>query len=128
MGYFSELDLENKEKIGDNSYHDYQEQLLWRYEDLRERYSQLSGAGAPMYGDDCFDKNGYRYSPAECFGTLSDVCRAMEIAREELEEKCGVVIDDEGSVIDRAKKEHNGQISIFEIVLFPSGLLASVAA
>ena len=39
MGYFSELDLINRENYTDRSYHGFEEQLLWRYEDLKERYS-----------------------------------------------------------------------------------------
>ena len=59
MGYFSELDLTNRENYIDRSYHSFEEQLLWRYEDLKERYSLLSSNGAPMHGDDYFSKNDY---------------------------------------------------------------------
>ena len=31
MGYFSDLDLRNKETYIDRSYHGFEEQLLWRY-------------------------------------------------------------------------------------------------
>ena len=71
MGYFSELDLINRENYTDRSYHGFEEQLLWRYEDLKERYSLLSREGAPMHGDDYFSKNDYRYAPIECFNSRS---------------------------------------------------------
>ena len=65
MGYFSELDLTNRENYIDRSYHGFEEQLLWRYEDLKERYSSLSREGAPINGDDQYrhtstKKEGYR--------------------------------------------------------------------
>ena len=129
MGYFSELDLINRENYTDRSYHGFEEQLLWRYEDLKERYSLLSREGAPMHGDDYFSKNNYRYAPIECFNTLSDVYRAMEIAKEDLEEKCDMIIDDEGNVVECTEEEDDpNQLSLFEVVLLPTWFQTAVAA
>ena len=129
MGYFSELDLINRENYTDRSYHGFEEQLLWRYEDLKERYSLLSREGAPMHGDDYFSKNDYRYAPLECFNTLSDVYRAMEIAKEDLEEKCDMIIDDDGNVVECTEKEDDpNQLSLFEVVLLPTWFQTAVAA
>ena len=129
MGYFPEFDLINRENNIDRSYHGFKEQLLWRYEDLKERYSCLLRVNAPVHGDDYFSKNDYRYSPIDCFNTLSDVYRAMEIVKDDLEEKCGIVIDDEANLkeaIDEEKDEN--KISLFEVVLLPSWLQTAVAA
>ena len=121
MGYFSELDLINRENYTDRSYHGFEEQLLWRYEDLKERYSLLSREGAPMHGDDYFSKNDYRYAPIECFNTLSDVYRAMEIAKEDLKEKCDMIIDDDGNIVECTEEEDDpNQLSLFEVVLLPT--------
>ena len=129
MGYFSELDIINRENYIERSYHGFEEQLLWRYEDLKERYSLLSREGAPMHGDDYFTKNDYRYAPLECFNTLSDVYRAMEIAKEDLEEKCDMIIDDEGNVVECAEEEDDpNQLSLFEVVLLPTWFGTAVAA
>ena len=129
MGYFSELDLTNRENYIDHGYHGFEEQLLWRYEDLKERYSLLSREGAPINGDDYFSKNDYRYAPIECFNTLSDVCRAMEIAKEDLEEKCDMIIDDDGNVVECTEEEDDpNQISLFEVVLLPTWFQTAVAA
>ena len=129
MGYFSELDLINRENYTDRSYHGFEEQLLWRYEDLKERYSLLSRECAPMHGDDYFSKNDYRYAPIECFNTLSDVYRAMEIAKEDLEEKCDMIIDDEGNVVECAEEEDDpNQLSLFEVFLLPTWFQTAVAA
>ena len=129
MGYFSELDLTNRENYTDRSYHGFEEQLLWRYEDLKERYSLLSRECAPMHGDDYFSKNDYRYAPIECFNTLSDVYRAMEIAKEDLEERCDMIIDDESNVVECAEEEDDpNQLSLFEVVLLPTWFGTAVAA
>ena len=129
MGYFSELDLTNRENYIDRSYHGFEEQLLWRYEDLKERYSLLSREGAPINGDDYFSKNDYKYAPIECFNTLSDVYRAMEIARQELEERFDMIIDDDGNVINRSEEEEDpNQISLLEVVLLPTWFETAVAA
>ena len=103
--------------------------MLWRYEDLKERYSLLSREGAPINEDDYFSKNDYRYAPIECFNTLSDVYRAMEIAKEDLEEKCDMIIDDEGNVVECAEEEDDpNQLSLFEVVLLPTWFGTAVAA
>lgn len=129
MGYFSELDLTNRENYIDRSYHGFEEQLLWRYEDLKERYSLLSREGAPVHGDDYFSKNDYRYAPLECFNTLSDVYRAMEIAKKDLEAKCDMIIDDDGNVVECTEEEDDpNQISLFEVVLLPTWFQTAVAA
>ena len=54
MGYFSELDLTRKTEYVDRSYHGFEEQLLWRYEDLKNRYQALLNSDAPTSGDDYF--------------------------------------------------------------------------
>ena len=126
---FSELDLINRENYTDRSYHGFEEELLWRYEDLKERYSLLSRDGAPMHGDDYFTKNDYRYAPIECFNTLSDVYRAMEIAKEDLKEKCDMIIDDDGNVVECTEGEDDpNQISLLEVVLLPAWFRTVVAA
>ena len=71
----------------------------------------------------------YRYAPIECFNTLSDVYRAMEIAKEDLEEKCDMIIDDEGNVVECAEEENDpNQLSLFEVVLLPTWFQTAVAA
>ena len=80
MGYFSELDLINRENYTDRSYHGFEEQVLWRYEDLKERYSLLSRDGAPMHGDDYFSKNDYndnRKSKFLNFDRKSEICKQI---------------------------------------------------
>jgi hypothetical protein len=121
MGYFSELDLTKKEEYEDRSYHGFEEQLLWRYEDLRDRYLELLEADAPCVGDDYYSKDDYRYAPVEYFATISDVGRALEVAKEDLENKCGIVVRDDGSIEEKEDEEQDpDQITVFEIVLLPT--------
>lgn len=129
MGYFSELDLTKKEEYIDRSYHGFEEQLLWRYEDLRDRYFTLLDYDAPCVGDDYFSADDYRYAPVEYFTTIADVYRAMEIAKEDLESKCGIIVRNDGSIEEKEDEEQDpDQITVFEIVLLPTWFQTAVAA
>ena len=129
MGYFSELDLTRKTEYVDRSYHGFEEQLLWRYEDLKDRYQALLNIDAPACGDDYFSKDDYRYAPIEYFTTLADVYHAMEIAKEDLEEKCDIIVREDGSIAKKDDDEEDpNQITMFEIVLLPTWFQTAVAA
>jgi hypothetical protein len=129
MGYFSENQMELQDKYSDQSYHGFEEQLRWRYEDLKDRYRELLDVDAPVCGDDYFTTDDYRYAPIQCFKTIRDVWRAMEIAKEDLAEKCDIIVREDGSI---AKKDDNEedpyQITMFEIVLLPTWFKTAVAA
>ena len=128
MGYFSALGLIAKEEYADRSYHGFEEQLLWRYEDLKDRYQALLNIDAPTCGDDYFSKDDYRYAPIEYFTTLADVYHAMEIAKEDLEEKCNIIVREDGSIENKDDEENPNQITMFEIVLLPTWFQTAVAA
>ena len=129
MGYFSELDLVRKKEYAGQSYHGCEEQLLWRYEDLRDRYFTLPDSDAPCIGDDYFSADDYRYAPVEYFTTLRDVWRALEIAKEDLESKCGIVVRDDGSIENGDEEEPDpNQLTVFEFVLLPTWFQTAVAA
>jgi hypothetical protein len=129
MGYFSELDLTRKTEYGDRSYHGFEDQLLWRYEDLKDRYLELLDIDAPASGDDYFTTDDYRYAPIHCFETIRDVWRAMEIAKEDLAKKCNIIVHEDGSIENKNDDvEDPNQITIFEIVLLPTWFQTAVAA
>ena len=125
MGYFSELDLEKRGESAYDGYNSAMEQLMWRYDDLKQRYEELSSGNAPLFCDDYFSKDDYRYAPVECFTTLSDVERAMEIAKDDLLRLYDVRLDEE---CDEEEEPDENQISIFEIVYLPSWFNTVVAA
>lgn len=129
MGYFSELDITRKEEYADQSYHGFEDQLLWRYEDLRDRYFTLLDSDAPCIGDDYFSADDYRYAPIEYFETINDVYCAMEIAKEDLETKCNIIVRDDGSIENAEDDDEDpDQMTVFEIVLLPTWFQTAVVA
>ena len=129
MGYFSELDLTRKTEYGDRSYHGFEDQLLWRYEDLKDRYLELLDIDAPISGDDYFTTDDYRYAPTHCFKTIRDVWRAMEITKEDLAEKCNIIVHEDGSNENKDNNDEDpDQITMIEIVLLPTWFQTDVAA
>jgi hypothetical protein len=129
MGYLSKLNATMNEEYADQSYHGFEEQLLWRYEDLKDRYQALLNIDAPACGDDYFSKDDYRYAPIEYFTTLADVYHAMEIAKEDLAEKCDIIVREDGSMAKKDDDEEDpNQITMFEIVLLPTWFQTAVAA
>ena len=129
MGYFSKKQIELQDKYSDQSYHGFEEQLRWRDEDLKDRYRELLDSGAPTSGDDDFCKDDYRYAPIEYFSTLADVYRAIEIAKEDLEEKCNIIVREDGSITKKADDEEDpNQITMLEIVLLPTWFQTAAAA
>ena len=129
MGCFSELDLTRKTEYGDRSYHGFEDQLLWRYEDLNDRYLELLDIDALSSGDDYFTTDDYRYAPVQCFKTIRDVWRAMEIAKEDLATKCNIIVHEDGSIENKDNDDEDpDQISMIEIVLLPTWFQTAVAA
>ena len=100
MGYFSEQSILEEYELEDHRYPSFDSQLLWRLDDLNDRYSELIEQNAPCYGEDHYTNDDYRYAPVECFETLADVARAIEIAKANLECECLVAIDDKDDVCD----------------------------
>ena len=128
MGYFSEKQIESQDIYLDRSYHGFEDQLLWRYEDLKDRYLELLDMDAPISGDDYFTTDDYRYAPIHCFKTIRDVWRAMEIAKEDLAAKCDIIVREDGSIENKDDEEDPNQITMFEIVLLPTWFQTAVAA
>ena len=129
MGYFSENQIAIQDKYSDQSYHGFEEQLRWRYEDLKDRYRELLDVDAPVCGDDYFTTDDYRYAPIQCFKTIRDVWRAMEIAKEDLAEKCDIIVREDESIAKKDDdEEYSNQITMFEIVLLPTWFQTAVAA
>ena len=129
MGYFSENQIELQDKYSDQSYHGFEEQLLWRYEDLKDRYQALLNIDAPICGEDYFVRDDYQYYPIKYFETLADVYCALEIAEEDLAEKCDIIVREDGSIAKKDDDEEDpNQITMFEIVLLSTRFQTAVAA
>ena len=128
MGYFSENQIELQDNDSDQSYHGFEDQLLWRYEDLKDRYLELLDIDAPASGDDYFTTDDYRYAPIHCFKTIRDVWRAMEIAKEDLAAKCDIIVCEDVAIENKDNEEDPNQITMFEIVLLPTWFQTAVTA
>ena len=115
MGYFSELDFLNKENYEDKSYPSFDAQLMWRYEDLMDRYHELLELDAPATNDDYFSADDYRYAPAGCFHTLTHVWQALEIAKEDLETKCDITANENGSFERKSEEAEPNQMTIYAL-------------
>ena len=59
---------------------------------------------------------------------MADVYHAMEIAKEDLEIKCDIIVREDGSIEIKDEEEDPNQITVFEIVLLPTWLQIAVAA
>ena len=129
MGYFSEKQIDIQEKYTDQSYHGFEGQLLWRDEDLKDRYLELLDIDAPASGDDYFTTDDYRYAPIHYFKTICDVWRAMEIVKEDLATKCDIIVCEDGTIENKDNEEEDpNQITVYEIVLLPTWFQTAVAA
>lgn len=127
MGYFSEIDVGERARLADSHYHGFEEQLLWRYESLKDRYRELAEGGAPYTGDDLFTAKEYRYDPIEYFKTLKDVFNAMTVAKEDLKRKCGIVLPEELEDEEEDGDGEDGDL-LMAIVLLPSWFQTAAAA
>ena len=103
MGYFSEQSIIEETHFEDYSYPSFDGQLLWRLDDLSDRYAELVELDAPCFGEDYYTNDDYRYAPVECFETLADVARAIEIAKADLECTCLIVIEDKDKADGRKR-------------------------
>ena len=128
MGYFSKKQIEAKEEYPDQSDDGFERQLLWRYEDLKDKYRALLDRDAPACGDECFTADDYRYAPVQHFKTIRDVWLAMEMVKEELVTKCDIIVrEEEGLEGERVVQQDPDQVTVFEIVVLPLCLQAVVA-
>ena len=129
MGYFSEKQIELQDNYSDQSYHGFEDQLLWRYEDLKDRYLELLDIDAPASGDDYFSTDDYRYAPIHCFKTIRDVWRATEIAKEDLAAKCNIIVHEDDSIENKDNDDEDlDQITMIEIVFLPTWFQTAAAA
>ena len=128
MGYFSDLDLNERGMREESRCPSQKDMLLCRYNDLCERYEELLSCDAPTFGDEYFGKSDYLYAPIECFNTLRDVRCAMDIAAEELEARFKFFVGKASAErIEDPEEEDPNQIT-FELVFLPILHDFSVAA
>ena len=102
MGYYTNLAAAFLNEDSDYSYPSPERELFWRMDDLESRLEELRG------------KNGYceshitvsddiRYELPEQLGTVSEVKRAIEFARNDLRDKYGINLE---AYIDKMDTEY----------------------
>ena len=102
MGYYTNLAAEFLDENIDYSYPSPERELFWRMDDLESRLEELRG------------KNGYcenhitvpddiRYALPKHLGTIPEVKRALEFARNDLKDKYGINLE---AYIDKMDTEY----------------------
>ena len=128
MGYFSDLNLKIKDDCTDLSYFGLSDQLLWRYNELNERYHELLDANTPYYTDEYFSTDDYRYASVKYFTSANDVYKAMKIAKQDLASKYGITVNDEETNDTYCDERDPNQIAIVEFILLAPWLHPLAAA
>ena len=93
MGYFTNYALDREDRYEDYSYPSPERQLMWRLEDLQCRWEELKGYGAPHPKYDAgvrLTDDDVRYATPECFMSVKDVERAIELAISDLRVHYGI--------------------------------------
>ena len=93
MGYFSNLAAQYVPDDHDHSYTPPEKQLLWRLEDLEERLHELTTQRTGKRDEGvCFSESNLRYVLPGQFLSVSDVQKAIELAVNDLAERCGIYV------------------------------------
>ena len=117
MGYFSNLAAQYVPDDHDHSYTPPEKQLLWRLEELEDRYHELLTQKTGNRDEGvCFSEDNLRYVLPEHFLSASDVRKAMD-----LKERYGIQVREETAQVDPVVDEITGmQISFLDILSAPA--------
>ena len=117
MGYFSNLAVQIPYDH-DHSYTPPEKQLLWRLEELEDRYHELTTQKTGRRDEGvCFSEDNLRYVLPEHFLAVSDVRKAMDLAISDLAERYGIYIGDAPEQEDSVVDEISGmQISFLDVL------------
>ena len=118
MGYFSNLAAEYVPYDHDHSYTPPEKQLLWRLEELENRYHELVSQKTGQRDEGvCFSEDNLRYVLAEHFLSASDVRKAIDLAISDLRERYGIFVGDTPEQDDPVMDEITGmQISFLDFL------------
>ena len=102
MGYYTNLAAAFLNEDSDYSYPSPDRELFWRMDDLESRLEELRGKNV------CCENHitvpdDIRYALPEHLGTISEVKRALEFARNDLREKYGINLE---AYIDQVDSEY----------------------
>ncbi len=91
MGYFSALNIDYE----DLSYPSPGRQLEMRFEDLKNRLSELKEKGAQFKMRGCYYDDDIRYIIPEHFFDIYHTQRAIELAKQDLFSKYGIAVTED---------------------------------
>ena len=130
MGYFSNLAAEYVPYDHDYSYTPPKKQLLWRLEELEDRYHELITQKTGNRDDGvCFSENNLRYVLPEHFLSASDVRKAIDLATSDLKERYGICVGDTPEQEEPVMDEITGmQISFLDMLALQSQCVPLSAA
>ena len=122
MGYFSNLAAQYVPNDHDHSYTPPEKQLLWRLEELEDRYHELINRKTGKRDEGaCFSKDNLRYVLPEHFLSASDVRKAIDLAVSDLKERYGIYIGDQPPQEQPEVDEITGmQVTFFDILALQS--------
>ena len=106
MGYYTNLAAAFLDGDSDDSYPSPERELFWRMDDLESRLEELRSKNA-CYESHITVPEDIRYASPEHLGTISEVKRPLEFARNDLREKYGINLE---AYIDQMDSEYE-QIS-----------------
>ena len=102
MGYYTNLAAAFLNEDNDYSYPSPERELFWRMDDLELRLEELRSKNA-CYESHITVPDDIRYDLPEHLGTISEVKRALEFARNDLREKYGINLE---AYIDQMDSEY----------------------
>ena len=102
MGYYTYLAAAFLDGDSDYSYPSPERELFWRMDDLELRLEELRIKNA-CYESHITVADDIRYDLPEHLGTISEVKRALEFARNDLREKYGINLE---AYIDQMDSEY----------------------
>lgn len=116
MGYFSNLAMGYTRDERDHSYTPAEQQLLWRLEELQDRYDELLTRKRGMVGEGAYiAESDLRYVLPEHIASPSDVQRAIELTVRDLQERYG--LSPEGVCVEEESADNTAwmQISFLDV-------------
>ncbi|MGN0734780.1 MAG: hypothetical protein ACI4LP_03080 [Anaerovoracaceae bacterium] len=102
MGYYTNLAAAFLDEDSDYSYTSPERELFWRMDDLESRLDELRSKNA-CYESHITVPDDIRYALPEHLGTISEVKRAIEYARNDLSDKYGINLE---AFIDQMDTEY----------------------
>ena len=88
MGYFSNIAIDMSDN--DHSYPYPERQLMWRFDDLKDRLEELILKGSAYRSGRLYTEDEIRYVLPEHLMDIRSVEHAIESAKADLLEKCGI--------------------------------------